>query len=180
MGLKLNSKMFRLLYVFIFLFITFESSAKKVQAEIILLTNDTLVGTITGYKNGLISPYSKILVDRKLKLDEIKSVRVLAENTSFKVIKTSIYEDVTYLLVKELEVGKWKGLISFRQCTCNDRYQVTEAVFIEQDQKLQPILKHLFRDVILKKRGDYFGLTPDQKEVMKAYDFKFSSIVEVL
>lgn len=162
------------------LFIGTEASAKKVPAEIVLMSNDTVTGTISGYKNGLISPYSKVKADRKYELSEIKSITILKGNSYFKVIHTSIYEDSTYLFVRELKNQKWKGLISFRQCTCNERYQVTEAIFIENKQKIQPILKHLFRDKILKKRGDYFGLTPEQKDLMSSVSFKFSSIIEVL
>jgi hypothetical protein len=172
--------MLRVLIAVFVLLIATETSAKKVPAEIILISNDTVTGTISGYKNGFISPYSKVRAEREYELSEIKSITILEENSYFKVIHTSVYEDSTYLFIKELKDQKWKGLISFRQCTCNERYQVTEAIFIENQQKLQPILKHLFRDKILKKRGDYFGLTLEQKDLMSSVSFKFSSIMEVL
>tara|TARA_B100000795_G_scaffold72197_4_gene50937 strand:+ start:4312 stop:4830 length:519 start_codon:yes stop_codon:yes gene_type:complete len=172
--------MLRVLIAAFVLFIGTEASAKKVTAEIVLMSNDTVAGTISGYRNGLISPYSKVRADRRYELSEIKSITILKGIANFKVIHTSVYEDSTYLFIRELKNQKWKGLISFRQCTCNERYQVTEAIFIENQQKLQPILKHLFRDKILKKRGDYFGLTPEQKELMSSVSFKFSSIMEVL
>ncbi len=172
--------MLRVLIAAFVLFIGTEASAKKVPAEIVLMSNDTVAGTISGYRNGLISPYSKVRADRRYELSEIKSITILKGIANFKVIHTSVYEDSTYLFIRELKNQKWKGLISFRQCTCNERYQVTEAIFIENQQKLQPILKHLFRDKILKKRGDYFGLTPEQKELMSSVSFKFSSIMEVL
>ncbi len=172
--------MLRVLIAAFVLFIGTEASAKKVPAEIVLISNDTVMGTISGYRNGLISPYSKVRADRRYVLSEIKSITILEENSYFKVIHTSVYEDSTYLFIRELKNQKWKGLISFRQCTCHGRYQITEAIFIERQQKLQPILKHLFRDKILKKRGDYFGLTSEQKVLMALVSFKFSSITEVL
>ena len=74
MGLELNSKMLRVLITVFVLLIATETSAKKVPAEIILISNDTVTGTISGYKNGFISPYSKVRAEREYELSEIKSI----------------------------------------------------------------------------------------------------------
>ena len=101
--------MLRVLIAVFVLLIATETSAKKVPAEIILISNDTVTGTISGYKNGFISPYSKVRAEREYELSEIKSITILEENSYFKVIHTSVYEDSTYLFIKELKDQKPGG-----------------------------------------------------------------------
>ena len=154
--------------------------AKKVPVQIILNSGDTLSGTITGYKKEFISPYTTIKADRKYNLEEIHSIIIVNSGLQFVVIKTSVYEDETYVLAKSIDQFKAIGLISFRQCTCNQRYQVTKAYFLNNGDDHQLILKHLFRDKILRKRGAFFGVNANQFELLAPVQFRFSSIPEVL
>lgn len=153
----------------------FQAYAKKIEASAVLNNGETILVSVTGYKNGLISPFTTIRSEiGKHELSEISEIHFFEEH--FVVRKIEIFEDSCWVVLKKEKNQLYKGKIKYRPCTCNNSFRISEAFVTFKGPQSYVIIKHHLKDKILKKRGVYTGMYPELEKELKPLNYRFSSI----
>ncbi len=165
--------------VILFLTLSFSAIGQKVNAVAVTQQGTSIELSKLKLKKGLIPPLKKFkTVKGKIDADEIYEISVPELGLTFYNQRVVLFEDTSSGFFQLIRPDLFLGLVSYRSCTCKDSYQVSQALLFSSSD--EPVIKHPFLNKVLRKRGDYIGLTPAQKEMLSSYNFKFSAAVEIL